>query len=141
MSKILITSIFITGCGQSPYYAPVSDTRQPPSRKVDYHTVARGETLYSIAWRYNLDYKKLAKANRLDSSYTIFPGQRLHLTEVRVPPPVTPSKETKEVNESRKVSVSSPERSKKETPGAKKTDKKKIRYRGSQVGFGQRMEN
>lgn len=43
------------------------------------HTVARGETLYSIAWQYSLDYRALAVANNLAAPYTIYPDQRLTL--------------------------------------------------------------
>lgn len=43
------------------------------------HIVARGETLYSIAWQYSLDYRALALANNLQAPYTIYPDQRLSL--------------------------------------------------------------
>lgn len=43
------------------------------------HVVKRGETLYAIAVRYDMDYHDLARINRLNASYTIYPGQRLHL--------------------------------------------------------------
>lgn len=43
------------------------------------YTVARGDTLYSIAWQYSLDYRALALANNLLPPYTIFPNQQLSL--------------------------------------------------------------
>ena len=43
------------------------------------HIVARGDTLYSIAWQYSLDYRALALANNLQAPYTIYPDQRLSL--------------------------------------------------------------
>ena len=43
------------------------------------YTVQRGDTLYSIAWRYDLDFKLLAHWNKIASPYTIFPGQRLKM--------------------------------------------------------------
>jgi lipoprotein NlpD len=43
------------------------------------HRVSRGETLYSIAWRYGLDYRELARRNNIAPPYTIFPTQRLRL--------------------------------------------------------------
>lgn len=49
----------------------------------DYHTVRAGETLYSIAVRYDLDYRKLAAWNRLGSGSYIRQGQKLRLK----PPP------------------------------------------------------
>lgn len=36
-----------------------------------------GETLYSIAWRYGLDYRELANANSISSPHTIYPGQKI----------------------------------------------------------------
>lgn len=48
------------------------------------HTVARGDTLYSIAWTYNLDVRTLAVANSLVAPYTIYPGQRLLVSETEI---------------------------------------------------------
>ena len=45
------------------------------------YQVKQGDTLYSIAWRYGLDYKELASWNNIDANYTIHPGQRLRLLE------------------------------------------------------------
>ncbi|VUD51898.1 Murein hydrolase activator NlpD [Thalassocella blandensis] len=81
LSIILITLMGVISCGSPNYYAPVDDKSQPPSERITTHVVSRGETLYSIAWRYNLDYRKLAASNQLGSSYTIYPGQVLQLSE------------------------------------------------------------
>ncbi len=43
------------------------------------HTVVRGDTLYSIAWRYSLDSRALALANNLAPPYTIYPNQVLNV--------------------------------------------------------------
>lgn len=43
------------------------------------YEVQRGDTLYSIAWRYGLDYRALAKQNGIGAGFTIYPGQELHL--------------------------------------------------------------
>jgi lipoprotein NlpD len=43
------------------------------------HRVIQGETLYSIAWRYGLDYRYLAQRNHIASSYTIRVGQIIYL--------------------------------------------------------------
>lgn len=45
----------------------------------DYHTVRKGETLYSIAWQYGLDYRTMAARNGIRPPYTIYPGQRLRV--------------------------------------------------------------
>ncbi len=43
------------------------------------YVVRAGDTLYSIAWRFGLDYRALARANGIAAPYTIFAGQRLEL--------------------------------------------------------------
>lgn len=43
------------------------------------HVVRRGENLSSIAWRYGLDYRSIARWNRIRPPYVIHPGQRLAL--------------------------------------------------------------
>jgi len=43
------------------------------------HQVEAGETLYSIAWRYDLDFRKLARANGIREPFVINRGQLLSL--------------------------------------------------------------
>lgn len=50
------------------------------------YVVQRGDTLYSIAWRYQLDYRELAGWNGIGSNYLIYPGQVLRLTAAAAPP-------------------------------------------------------
>ncbi len=45
-----------------------------------YHEVKKGETLYSISWRYGADYRELARWNGIQPPYIIHEGQRLRLT-------------------------------------------------------------
>lgn len=47
--------------------------------EVSTYTVKRGDTLYSIAWRHDLDYRELARWNRLPADYRIHVGQVLSL--------------------------------------------------------------
>lgn len=44
------------------------------------YTVMRGDTLYSIAFRANVDYHQLARWNGISEPYIIHPGQVLRLT-------------------------------------------------------------
>jgi len=76
---ILLLSLLlvIAGCASAP--AAVIDRAQPPSIRIKTHYVEVGETLYSIAWRYDLKIDMLAQANNLDRSYIITPGQSLTL--------------------------------------------------------------
>jgi lipoprotein NlpD len=78
-AAILSVSI-LAGCKGTTHLAPVENLAQPPSIKLDYHTVSRGDTLYSIAWRYGMDYHELADINRISSPYTIEIGQKIDLT-------------------------------------------------------------
>ena len=43
------------------------------------HVVRRGDTLSAIAFRYRLDYRNIARWNRIRAPYVIHPGQRLSL--------------------------------------------------------------
>ena len=56
------------------------------------YVVRKNDTLYSIAWRHNLDYKALAAANGVaPPGYVIHPGQRLRLAQARaIAPPSAP---------------------------------------------------
>ncbi len=49
------------------------------------YVVQKGDTLYSIAWRFELDYKGLARANGVRAPYRIVPGQRLSLVTQLAP--------------------------------------------------------
>ena len=44
-----------------------------------YHTVKKGETLYSIAWQYGYDVRVVAGWNHIKAPYTIYPKQKLRL--------------------------------------------------------------
>ncbi len=62
--------------------ADYSEPRPPKNTTITYHTIRKGETLYSIAWQYGHDYRTVAKWNQVSRPYTIYPGQKL-----RVRPP------------------------------------------------------
>jgi len=79
-----VVSIFLVCC-KSPPPAPVDYRSPPPSEKINEHLVSRGETLFSIAWRYEKDVQKLARANGLSRPYTIYRGQRLTLDTSKAP--------------------------------------------------------
>jgi lipoprotein NlpD len=49
------------------------------SRAVRMHVVQPGETLHTIAWRYGVDHRELARWNRLDNPDLILVGQRIML--------------------------------------------------------------
>ncbi len=83
-SRVLVVATIIcllSACG-SPGGAPVVSRNHLPSKLLDRasrYTVKQGDTLYAIAWKADVDYKKLAEWNRIRYPYTIYSGQRLHL--------------------------------------------------------------
>jgi len=57
-----------------------------PSRAEEHHVVARGDTLYAIAFKRGVDFRDLAAWNGIAPPYRIFVGQELRLS----PPPNAP---------------------------------------------------
>jgi len=72
LRNILLLSVLlvVAGCGSGSSW----DT-QPGE-----HYVRRGETLFSIAWRYGKDAGDLARWNQLGDGSLIYPGQKIRLT-------------------------------------------------------------
>ena len=52
-------------------------TRPRPSKPPSVYKVKKGDTLYSISWRYGMDYKSVAKMNNIRSPYKIVVGQKI----------------------------------------------------------------
>jgi len=78
MIIILIAIFFVSSCS-SHRTTNISDRSTQAVYKGKIHTVARGETLFSIAWRYGIDLNKLASFNGIKPPYTIFPSQKIRL--------------------------------------------------------------
>ncbi len=95
-SALLFVCLWLAGC--APWEpAPVEDRSRvgedPGVRATSGHhervslspppnyEVRRGDTLYSIAFRYGLDWREVAGWNRIEAPYMIRPGQELRLTE------------------------------------------------------------
>ncbi len=86
-------ALALAACAQ-PGRPPVAE-RSPVFSTPSHYTVQPGDTVYSIAWRFGLDYRDLAVANGIGAPYTILVGQRLRLASRpdpgsrRADPPVT----------------------------------------------------
>jgi lipoprotein NlpD len=80
VTTVLLLLNPLWGCANNPQKAPISDLSSPVNARAQHHRVSPGETLYSIALKYDIDYKKLSEINNLDSTYRIHPGQLLSLT-------------------------------------------------------------
>ena len=68
--------ILLTGCNTSAIYG---DQNYNPPVYWGRHVVEKGDTLYSIAWRYGRDYRELGDANGIEPPYTIHPGEVIRL--------------------------------------------------------------
>jgi lipoprotein NlpD len=82
----ILMTLVISGCSSysNNHPAPVSSRAQPPSKQILVHQVEPGETLYSIAWRYDLDFRKLARANGIREPFVINRGQLLSLDTSKI---------------------------------------------------------
>ena len=78
--------VVLTGCSTGG--APVIERSIEANPTPATYTVRQGDTLYSIAWRFDRDYQGLARLNGIKSPYRIYPGQVLTLKRV---PPSTPA--------------------------------------------------
>ena len=69
-----------------PHYANNGQVEHSKKKsRPSHYLVKPGDTLYSIAFRYGLDYKKLAYANNIDKQFRIYEGQTLVLKEGQAP--------------------------------------------------------
>ncbi len=78
MVSILSTLSFLGGCS-SQHVADVSDSSIRKKSSQHIHVVAQGDTLYSIAWRYGLDYHSLAAFNHIKPPYIIHSAQKIRI--------------------------------------------------------------
>ena len=60
-------------------YTNQSSSSAKSDNKSGFHIVTKGETLYSIAWRYDKDFKEVARWNNIQPPYTIYPEQLIRL--------------------------------------------------------------
>ena len=82
--------LLLSACSASQY-APVQDLGYSTAQIVSANRVQNtplsyqvkpGDTMFAIAWRFGWDYKKLAKANAINSPYTIYVGQVIYFNKI-----------------------------------------------------------
>ena len=76
-------TIILVSCRAQKNYVPVLEARiSGVLTSWKFYRVRSGDTLYSIAWAFNMNYRELTQLNRLHRPYHIHPGQTLRLTNV-----------------------------------------------------------
>lgn len=88
-----VAVLLVAGCAGALSWNPAAVRRSPSGLTgatplPREYGVKPGDTLYSIAWRYGLDYHDLATWNGINGDYLIKPGEMLRLDAPynRVPP-------------------------------------------------------
>lgn len=87
LARILLSLLLcvLVACGGNP---PAEEEYQTGQPQYGTYTVKSGDTLYSIAFRSGMDYRKVAAANNISDPYTIYPGQVIRLSEGIPPTPI-----------------------------------------------------
>jgi lipoprotein NlpD len=82
----------LTACGGSRAVVPVGSYGDnaktasnfgSASRSGSVYKVKKGDTLYSISFRYGMDYKELAKINNIRSPYNIYVDQKIYFKQTK----------------------------------------------------------
>lgn len=72
-------AVWTTGCQQRNGLAPVSEAHRFRDEMPSVYRVQRYDTLYSIAFRYDQDYRSIAHMNQLYPPYALRVGQLIRL--------------------------------------------------------------
>lgn len=107
---MVIIVLSLLGCAGSEQIsrAPVQDINRAAAKYDGVHVVESGETLYSIAWRYNRDFIQLARANGIKSPYHVKAGQHLNLA-ANAKAPAKSARKTSQKAARKTVAKSSPQ--------------------------------
>lgn len=86
--------VFLLGCAERTTLAPVTESA---GKDRAYYVAQKGDTLFSIAWRYDKDFREIAYYNRLNDDAPLKQGQKIYLVPRKRREP-TPPIVTKVVN-------------------------------------------
>ncbi len=77
---IFVTNLtLVTGCITNQSLTSLEKKFAYNKKTSDFHQVKQGETLFSIALGYGIDYHKLASTNNIAPPYHIYPGQKIDI--------------------------------------------------------------
>lgn len=82
LPALLLGALLLAGCfgGGEPVRQAPRPSAPARSDAAKVHIVQSGDTLYAIARRYGVDFRDLARWNRIGPPYTIYPKQRLQVS-------------------------------------------------------------
>ncbi|MCC7516820.1 MAG: peptidoglycan DD-metalloendopeptidase family protein [Pseudomonadales bacterium] len=84
--KIATVAVFLlagllTACKSSQQLPPIDQLEQPPSIRLNYYIASKDDSLYTVAWRYGVDFRDLAQRNNIAAPYTLHAGQKVMLAD------------------------------------------------------------
>lgn len=137
ISGLLTACLLLNGCLNDARFSSLEPTgtarsesdsslRTAPAQSVanpSFYLVKPGDTLYSIAFRFGLDYKKLARANGIGPDYRIYEEQSLALKEVGSSPSKSNAAPVTTAEPSVTVSVRSDAKADSQNTGVQSIDK------------------
>ena len=112
---IILAAALLAGCSSRGRHAPVlergyaekksatADAQRDQDGRPQVYVIAKGDTLYSIAFNYGLDYREVADLNNIQNPAVIHIGQEIRLF------PASTSPAIKSVPESRPVPANKPQ--------------------------------
>ena len=79
MLGVLVIAGTLVGCASSPQGGGVQvvDRNQRDKVTSGQYIVRRGDTLWSIAFRFGWDWRELARVNGIQPPHVIYPGQKI----------------------------------------------------------------
>ncbi len=110
----IVLGLLLGGCAGTEQSRNVPVVRLPESIQYSqdprFYIVRPGDTLYSIAWHYGLDYRLLAKYNHIGKDYKIKPGQQLKISQLHTDTrqlPIKKSPKSKPITSNKKKPLKS----------------------------------
>ena len=114
---------------------PYKPAHKKGSIKTSIYKVKTGDTLYSIAWGAGRDFKKIARLNRLQKPYVIYPGQWLRLKPRTSSKPTLANKKATQVAKNTKRKSATNDKKNSAVTQVAKNSSKKILDKNKQPAY------